>query len=104
MKKSLTLAIVMFFTAVAAAAAEEASSQARAVRPANGSVSEGIKNDASAAKQGVKNTAHEVKQDAKTGWARFKRAVAVAQCNDGTYSYTHFKTCNHHNGVRQKFW
>jgi hypothetical protein len=99
MKKSLTLVIVMFFTAVATAAAED--------------VGEGIKRDASEAKQGVQRTTREFKHDVKTGAHEFwqsvragavtvKRQVAVAQCNDGEYSYTHHTTCNHHGGVRQQ--
>ena len=54
-------------------------------------------------KQGIKSTAREIKQGVKGGAAKVRRGTAVAQCNDGRYSYTHHRTCNHHGGVRKRF-
>ena len=60
-------------------------------RPPNSSTGQGIKNDAAEAKQSIKNTARKA-----------KRKVAVAECNDGRFSYTHHKTCNKHGGVKNR--
>jgi hypothetical protein len=95
------------------AAADAQADAAPPARPANNSARQGIGNDAARAKQGIKSTAREikegvksaarqVKQDVKSGAREVKRGLAVAQCNDGEYSYTHHKTCNHHGGVREK--
>jgi hypothetical protein len=44
-----------------------------------------------------------VKQSIKNSAAKTKRALAVARCNDGRYSYTHHKTCNKHGGVMTRY-
>lgn len=95
MKKALALAAAVLFVAVAANAAaqsRESIDQNRNAQPPNDSIKQGIKNDAAEAKQGIKR-----------GTADVKRKLAVAQCNDGRYSYTHHLTCNHHGGVKRRF-
>ena len=63
---------------------------------------QGISHDAARAKQGIKSTVRGIKQGIKNGAAQAKRNLAVAQCNDGRYSCTHYRTCNH-GGVKQQF-
>jgi hypothetical protein len=121
MKVSVALAAAICFTAmpaVAAAQEGESADQPSDTQPSTQSRStstrEGIKNDAAQAKQGVKNTAREIKEGVKSaarevkrgvksGAAQVSRGLAVAQCNDGRYSYTHHLTCNHHGGVKKRF-
>ena len=75
------------------------SSSAVYERPAG----QGISHDAARAKQGIKSTVRGIKQGIKNGAAQAKRKLAVARCNDGQYSYTQYRTCNHHGGVKQQF-
>ena len=107
MRKLIVLAALIQFTSFAPAVLAQ--------DPAPSSTREGIKRDAADAKQGVKRSAHEVKNGIKSGAREFGHAVksafnqvghgiAVAQCNDGEYSYTHFRTCNHHGGIRARNW
>ena len=99
MKKALALAAVVLFATIPASAAAQAgestdqkSNSQQYAQPPNDSIKQGIKNDAA-----------EVKRSVKDGAAKVKRKLAVAQCNDGRYSYTHHLTCNHHGGVRRRF-
>ena len=92
MKKSLMLAVVMFLTAATAALAENGVSETK----------QAVKRDAREAKEGIKSGAKEFWHSVRAGAVKVKRQVAVAQCNDGEYSYTHHTTCNHHGGVRQQ--
>ena len=62
----------------------------------------GVKSTAREFGRSVKRGAREVKEAVKDGARQFKRTVAVARCNDGEYSYTHHRTCNHHGGVREQ--
>jgi hypothetical protein len=97
MKKALMLAAAILFAAIpltAAAQAPAASDQNSDPQRSSGSGS---------VKQDIKNDAHEVKKSVKEGAAKTKRALAVARCNDGRYSYTHHKTCNEHGGVQKRF-
>lgn len=110
MKKALALAAAVLFVAIAASAAaqtgesiDQKSNPQQSAQPPNDSIKQGIKNDAAQAKQGIKRGAAEVKQGVKNGAAQVKRKLAVAQCNDGRYSYTHHLTCNHHGGVKRRF-
>jgi len=121
MKKSLGLAAVIFFTEISMAmTAQEtdATGERNAVRQSSSSESrssgQDIRQDAAQAKQGIKRTfreikdgiksgAREIKYAFKTGAAQAKVKLAVAECNDGQYSYTQYRTCNHHGGVRQRF-
>jgi hypothetical protein len=110
MKKTLLLAAAVLGTAITAGANAQSgesvdpkSDSQQAAQPPNNSTKQGIKNDAASAKQGIKRSAREVKQGIKNGAAKIKRDLAVAQCNDGRYSYTHHLTCNHHGGVRRRF-
>ena len=73
-----------------------------AAEPRNTSPDTGIKGAAREFGQSIKSGARQVKEGVKDGARRFKRTVAVARCNDGEYSYTHHKTCNHHGGVKEK--
>ena len=108
--KTMLLAAAVLVAAIAAGAnaqsgesADPKSDSQQSAQPPNNSTKQGIKNDASSAKQGIKRSAREVKQGIKNGAAKMKRDLAVAQCNDGRYSYTHHLTCNHHGGVRRRF-
>ena len=110
MKKTLLLAAAVVVAAIAASAiaqsgesADPKSDSQQSAQPPNHSIKQGIKNDAAKAKHGIKRSAREVKQGIKNGAAKMKRELAVAQCNDGRYSYTHHLTCNHHGGVRRRF-
>jgi hypothetical protein len=118
-KKSLMAAVAALFTAIPFGApawssepADEAGAAARPAQPAPTGKSiradaaqakQGIKSTAREVRQGVKNTAREIKDGIKRGAANVKRELAVAQCNDGDYSYTRHRTCNHHGGIRQRF-
>ena len=110
MKKTLSLAAAVVVAAIAANAVAQSGESAdskgdsqQSAQPPNNSIKQGIKNDASKAKQGIKRSARELKQGIKNGAAKIKRDLAVAECNDGRYSYTHHLTCNHHGGVRKRF-
>ena len=121
MKKSLALAAVLVFTEVPVTlAAQEAdpagqtSAAKQSSQPERHSSGQGIRHDAAQAKQGIKSTAREIKHGikngareikygVKNGAAKAKRKLAVAKCNDGRYSYTQYRTCNHHGGVKQRF-
>jgi hypothetical protein len=74
---------------------------ASAAQQRNTSLGAGIKNTFREIGHGIRNGARQVKAGVKDGARQFKRGVAVAQCKDGAYSYTHHKTCNHHGGVRE---
>lgn len=94
MQKALTFAAAILcaampLTAVAQATAEQNSDPQRP--PRSGSL-----------KQDIKNDAREVKKEVKRTAKKTKRKLAVAECNDGRYSYTHHKTCNHHGGVKTR--
>ena len=106
MWKSMAGAVVIFLAAVPPVAAAQGESafpdEAPPARSASAPTGQSIRNDGAGLKQGIKNTAGEVKQGFKSGAASVKRGVAVAQCNDGEYSYTHHTTCNHHGGVRHQ--
>jgi hypothetical protein len=107
MKQTLTLVAVLLLAAIplsATAQAPASSGQtADPQRPArSGSLTQDLKNDGRQAGKEIKSDAHEVKKSVKRGAAKTKRALAVAQCNDGRYSYTHHKTCNEHGGVRTR--
>jgi hypothetical protein len=107
MKKSLAFVAVILFTLTpVTAAAQDADPSSAAQPPAqagNGSFGQGIRNDAARAREEIRRTTREIRQGIKNGAAKLKRDLAVAQCNDGRYSYTHHGTCNHHGGVRQQF-
>lgn len=66
------------------------------------STGQGIKEDAREAKREIKRDAREAKRSVKNSAKKVKRKLAVARCNDGRYSYTHHKTCNHHGGIRER--
>ncbi len=53
-------------------------------------------------KQDVKNDAHKVGDSIHRGATTVKRKVAVAQCRDGRYSYTHHHTCSDHGGIKTR--
>ena len=108
MKKALALAAAILFAAIplsAAAQAPAASDQTNDPQrpPRSGSLKQDIKNDGKQAKKEIKSDARETKNSIKRGAAKTKRKLAVAQCNDGRYSYTHHKTCNQHGGVQKRF-
>lgn len=88
----LGVAIAASSSAYAAESTDQQSNSQRSAQPPNDSIKQGIKNDAA-----------EVKRSVKDGAAEVKRKLAVAQCNDGRYSYTHHLTCNHHGGVKRRF-
>ena len=79
------------FTAATQSAAAVASDSTYNPRPADPSTLQSIKNDAAESKRGIKNAVR-----------RLKRKIAVAECNDGRYSYTHHKTCNKHGGIKER--
>jgi hypothetical protein len=92
MQKSLTFAAAILCAAIPLSAAAQATTEQNSDPqrpPRSGSL-----------KQDIKNDAHEVKKEVKSTARKTKRALAVAECNDGRYSYTHHKTCNHHGGVK----
>ncbi|HKA43363.1 MAG TPA: hypothetical protein VKF40_15375 [Burkholderiales bacterium] len=61
-----------------------------------------IKNAARGIGHGIRTGARQFKAGVKDGALQFKRSIAVARCNNGEYSYTHHKTCNHNGGVREQ--
>jgi len=71
--------------------------------PRSGSLTQDFKNEAKQAgteiKDGAKNTANNVK--GKTSKANKK--AAVAQCDDGVYSYTKKNTCSKHGGIKVRY-
>jgi hypothetical protein len=121
MKKSLALVAVIVFAEVPVTLAAQEGDPAgqtsvaqQSSQPGSRSSGQGIRHDAAQAKQGIKSTGREIKQGVKNGArqikygikngaAQAKRKLAVAQCNDGQYSYTQYRTCNHHGGVSQRF-
>ena len=120
---ALLIATFLTITPFGALAQDSAASDSTSIatppaQPGSGSTGQGIKTDARQAKQGIKSTARGVKQDikqgvkngarevkqgVKSGPRKVKRGTAVAQCNDGRYSYTQHRTCNDHGGIRQRF-
>jgi hypothetical protein len=99
MKNTLTLAAAILCAAIPMSALSQAQDDPN--RPArSGSLKQDIKNDARAAKQEIKGEARETKAKVKRGAHKTKRSLAVAECNDGRYSYTRHKTCNKHGGVK----
>jgi len=79
------------FTASTLSAASDASDRTHNPRPGATSTVQAIKNDAAESKRGLKNAVR-----------KLKRKIAVAECNDGRYSYTHHKTCNKHGGIKER--
>ena len=103
MKPARFAALVIFFTLACPVLAQERDPGDAPAAPAyNKSPREGIKSTAREFGRSVRSGAREVKEVLKNGARQFKRSVAVARCNDGEYSYTHHKTCNHHGGVREQ--
>lgn len=99
MNRTLTLAAALLFAIPLCAQAQEDPNRP----PRSGSLTTDFKNDAKQAgteiKDGAKNTANSVKE--KTSKANKK--VAVAQCNDGVYSYTKKNTCSKHGGIKVRY-
>ena len=96
-------AFVIFFSLVCPVYSQERDPGDAPATPAyNTSPKEGIKSTARDFGRSVKSGARQVKQGVKDGARQFKRGVAVARCNNGEYSYTHHKTCNHNGGVREQ--
>ena len=89
MKTALMLAAAILCAAIPLTAAAQSNDAERPAR--SGSLKQDIKNDAREAKNEVKSTTRKT-----------KRKLAVAECNDGRYSYTRHKTCNHHGGVKTR--
>jgi|SRR5947209_2154524 len=79
------------FTGAPQSAASGASDRTHNPRPSDTSTVQAIKNDAAESKRGIKNVVR-----------KLKRKMAVAECNDGRYSYTHHKTCNKHGGIKER--
>lgn len=105
MHKSLTFAAAMLCAAIplGAAAQSTAGQDSDPQRPPrSGSLKQDIKNDARQAKTEIKSDAREVKKEVKSTAKKTKRKLAVAECNDGRYSYTHHKTCNRHGGIKTR--
>ena len=86
MHRFLAVAMAALITAIPLNAVAQSTDN-----PPNSSTGQGIKNDAREAKREVKKTVRKA-----------KRKLAVAECNDGRYSYTHHKTCNKHGGIKQR--
>jgi hypothetical protein len=92
MQKKFTLAAAVLCAAIPLCAAAQTDQNSDPQRPArSGSL-----------KQDIKNDAREVKKEVKSTAKKTKRKLAVAECNDGRYSYTHHKTCNHHGGIKTR--
>jgi len=72
-------------------------SQPRGAAPATD-----IKNAFVGIGHGIRDGARQLKAGIKDGAHQFRRSVAVARCNNGEYSYTSYKTCNHNGGVRER--
>ena len=107
MKKTLSLIAAILFAAIplSATAQSPAPSDQNSDPqrpPRSGSLKQDIKNDGRQAKQEIKSDAREVKKSVKRTAAKTKRSLAVAQCNDGRYSYTRRNTCSRHGGVRTR--
>ena len=107
MKKTVMLAAAILFAAIPLGAAAQAPASSDPASdpqrpPRSGSLKQDIKNDAREAKSEIKSDARETKNSIKRGAAKTKRKLAVAQCNDGRYSYTRHKTCNKHGGIRER--
>jgi hypothetical protein len=102
--KSIYIAASVIFFALACPAHSAEGEPGRAATSQSGgrSVGQSIKSTAREVGHGIKNGARQLKAGVKSGARQFKRTVAVAQCNNGEYSYTHHKTCNHNGGVREK--
>ena len=107
MRHAIVFAAAILCSVVAMTAGAQApepsdqKTEGQASAPASSSATgQGIKQDAKQAKQNIKSGAKEMGQSIKSGAAQVKRKLAVAQCNDGRYSYTHHKTCNEHGGVK----
>ena len=99
MNRTLTLAAALLIAIPLCAQAQEDPNRP----PRSGSLTQDFKNDAKQAgteiKDGAKNTANSVKE--KT--SKTNKKVAVAQCNDGVYSYTKKNTCSKHGGVKVRY-
>ena len=102
--KSIHIAVsVIFFALACPAHSEEGEPGSTPVAPSRGtSVGTDVKNGARGIGHGIRSGARQLKAGIKDGARQFKRSVAVAQCNNGEYSYTHHKTCNHNGGVREQ--
>ena len=99
MNRTLTLTAALLFAIPLCASAQEDPNRP----PRSGSLTQDFKNDAKQAgteiKDGAKNTANSVKE--KT--SKTNKKAAVAQCNDGVYSYTKKNTCSKHGGVKVRY-
>jgi hypothetical protein len=96
-------ALVIFFALACPAYSQERDRGDAPATPAyNTSPKEGIKSTARDFGRSVKSGFRQVKETFKEGGRQFKHGVAVARCNNGEYSYTHHKTCNHNGGVREQ--
>ena len=103
MKPARFAAFVIFFALACPAYAQDRDpGDAPATPTYSTSPKEGIKSTAREFGRSVKSGARQVKEGFKEGGRQFRRSVAVARCNNGEYSYTHHKTCNHNGGVREQ--
>ena len=103
MKSTCIAASVIFFALACPAYSGEGEPGKAATSQSGGkSVGASIKSTAREIGNGIKSGARQLKAGVKSGAQQFKRSVAVARCNNGEYSYTHHKTCNHNGGVREQ--
>ena len=99
MNRTLTLAAALFFAIPLCAQTQEDPNRP----PRSGSLTQDFKNDAKQAgaeiKGGVTHAADSVKEKTK----KTTKKAAVAQCNDGVYSYTKKNTCSKHGGIKVRY-
>jgi hypothetical protein len=104
MKSAHIAASVIFLALACPVHAEEGEpGSAPAIPSSDTSIGAGIRNATREIGHGFRNAAREVKEVVKTGVRQVKRGTAVAQCNDGEYSYTRERTCSDHGGVKEQF-
>jgi hypothetical protein len=98
----LSVFVISFALACAVHAQQRDPGDAPATPSRDTSIGTGVKNTTREIGHGFRNAAREVKEVVKSGVRQVKRGTAVAQCNDGAYSYTRDRTCSRHGGVREQ--
>ena len=99
MHRTLTLAAALLFAMPLCASAQDDPNRP----PRSGSLTQDFKNDAKQAGAEIKGGAKSAATSVKEKTSKANKKAAVAQCNDGVYSYTKKNTCSEHGGVKVRY-
>ncbi len=84
------------------ALAQQGESVGQKIKGSATEAKQAIKRDVATVKRKVRRDAAAVRAKANRDKAAVRRKAAIAQCNDGVYSYTRRGTCNQHGGIRKR--